>query len=321
MDIRHALLVHAGALGDFVLSLRVVQAIRQAGAERITVLGRPDIAGIAIPGGGVDAAMNIETGGFHALFVQDGPLPDPVRQALGRIDLAVNMMAGGNSTVAARLLNAGIDRVIDIDPRPRSEWKGHITDQWLHDLSASGIESHPGPSSISVSAARIESGRQELRAEAAGFAGPIAIVHPGSGSRSKCWPASSFANLAEQIEKRGWRCTFLLGPVERERMHRAELELIAAAARVIRNVSVAELPGLLAACGAYVGNDSGVTHLTAAVGARTIAVFGPTDARMWRPLGTNVRIVQPAAQDAWPDVRDVLNAWAANGDSRIERRG
>jgi len=93
LHVERALLVHAGAIGDFVMSLRIVAALRQAGARRVTVLGRPEIARLAIPGGGVDDVLDIETGGYHALFTANGPLPSRVGESLRGIDLAVNMMA------------------------------------------------------------------------------------------------------------------------------------------------------------------------------------------------------------------------------------
>ena len=58
---------------------------------------------------------------------------------------------------------------------------------------------------------------------------------------------------------------------------------------VARDLPLRVLAALLARAGAYVGNDSGVTHLAAASGAPTIALFGPTDPRVWAPLGPRRR--------------------------------
>jgi ADP-heptose:LPS heptosyltransferase len=57
------------------------------------------------------------------------------------------------------------------------------------------------------------------------------------------------------------------------------------------------LAALLARAGAYVGNDSGVTHLAAASGAPTIALFGPTDPRVWAPLGPRVEVIRGATME------------------------
>jgi len=55
------------------------------------------------------------------------------------------------------------------------------------------------------------------------------------------------------------------------------------------------LASILAHCQAYLGNDSGVSHLAAAVGTPTVAIVGPTDADVWAPRGASVRIVRGTA--------------------------
>jgi ADP-heptose:LPS heptosyltransferase len=57
------------------------------------------------------------------------------------------------------------------------------------------------------------------------------------------------------------------------------------------DLSLIDLARFLAQCRAFVGNDSGITHLAAYVGCPTIALFGPTDPRMWGPIGRRCRII------------------------------
>ncbi|HNT87980.1 MAG TPA: glycosyltransferase family 9 protein, partial [Candidatus Hydrogenedentes bacterium] len=63
------------------------------------------------------------------------------------------------------------------------------------------------------------------------------------------------------------------------------------------------IAGILAGARLYIGNDSGITHLAAAVGCPTVAVFGPTDPTVWAPRGARVHVV---AGDPWPDAEAVL---------------
>jgi ADP-heptose:LPS heptosyltransferase len=79
------------------------------------------------------------------------------------------------------------------------------------------------------------------------------------------------------------------------------------AAPVIEPAGAVELRDALAAAELYVGNDSGASHLAAAVAAPTVAVFGPTDPRRWRPLGEHVTVVRRGAA-SWPSVDEVLEA-------------
>jgi ADP-heptose:LPS heptosyltransferase len=65
---------------------------------------------------------------------------------------------------------------------------------------------------------------------------------------------------------------------------------------------------MLARCAAFIGNDSGITHLAAAVGAPTLAVFGPTDPALWAPRGKAVRVVGPVRGGGFPGLAEALDA-------------
>lgn len=117
----------------------------------------------------------------------------------------------------------------------------------------------------------------------------LLVFHPGSGSSGKRWPVERFAALAAAAA-RGWglRPVFLLGPAEE-----CLGPVLAAAlpagldAALVRNPPLRQAFVLLSLARAYVGNDSGITHL-AAHAAPTLALFGPTDPRVWHPLGARV---------------------------------
>jgi ADP-heptose:LPS heptosyltransferase len=76
----------------------------------------------------------------------------------------------------------------------------------------------------------------------------------------------------------------------------------------VTGVSVPHLAAVLAESRGYFGNDSGVSHLAAALGVPTVAVFGPTDPAVWAPLGPEVSVVAPRGDAPWPTVDDVLIA-------------
>jgi len=80
---------------------------------------------------------------------------------------------------------------------------------------------------------------------------------------------------------------------------------------VARGLEVAALAALLAGCAGYLGNDSGVSHLAAALGVPSVVVFGPTDPARWAPLGPQVRVVRSPAPPAWPEAAEVLRALQA----------
>lgn len=108
----------------------------------------------------------------------------------------------------------------------------------------------------------------------------------------------------------GWKCAFLVGPVERERFSSQDMALLRATGPMIDRDDLLEVAGLLRACDCVVANDSGIAHLTAAVGGRVVAIFGPTNASLWRPLGSHVRVVR--GETGLPSVQEVAEAmWEA----------
>ena len=141
------------------------------------------------------------------------------------------------------------------------------------------------------------------------------VMHPGSGSARKNWAgwAELVASLAPE------RTTVLGGPAD----ERAVAALLASwpsgvpVPDVRAGLSLEAVAGTLAGASLYLGNDSGVTHLAAALGAPTVAIFGPTDPRIWRPVGpreialggTHVDAGIFAESPQWPSVDEVL--WAA----------
>ena len=107
------------------------------------------------------------------------------------------------------------------------------------------------------------------------------VVHPGAGAVAKCWAASGFERVADRWHARGGDVTVLLGPAEvgmverwRRTGHRLahDLEILGAAAR-------------LASAPAYLGNDSGISHLAGVLRRTGVVLFGPTRPARWSPLG------------------------------------
>ena len=60
---------------------------------------------------------------------------------------------------------------------------------------------------------------------------------------------------------------------------------------MLQNLCLPEVFRHLRRCRAYIGNDSGITHLAAYLGCPTIALFGPTDPRVWGSIGRRARII------------------------------
>lgn len=105
-------------------------------------------------------------------------------------------------------------------------------------------------------------------------AGFVAI-HPFSSAPRKNWPVEKFVQTAQVLENEGFDVRFTAGPEE-------PLD------GAFRFDDLGALAQWLAQAAVYIGNDSGITHLAAACGVPVVALFGPTDSRVWAPRGSTV---------------------------------
>ncbi len=119
----------------------------------------------------------------------------------------------------------------------------------------------------------------------------FAIVHPFASSAAKRWPLENFEALAEGLD---CPVRWLAGP--EESLEQAE-----------RFEDLFELACWLANARVYIGNDSGISHLAAAVGTPTLAIFLTSDPIVWAPRGAHVRVLErPAVRDALAAARSML---------------
>src|SRR5205823_3467753 len=139
----------------------------------------------------------------------------------------------------------------------------------------------------------------------------ITLVHPGSGAREKCWPVDRFVDLISQLKTKGHNVRVVVGEVEQERLAPQDLARLAGVAEVIQLNSYLELLEQLKSAHGFIGNDSGPSHLAGALATRTLALFGPTNPRIWRPLGPRVHTLrhQPLADLSVQAVLAALISW------------
>lgn len=110
------------------------------------------------------------------------------------------------------------------------------------------------------------------------------LVHPGSGAAAKNWPAERFAETIRGLDA---PVRLIVGEADEDAARAVEVALERALPRLDRP-SLTDLAAMLVGCRAYLGNDSGVSHLAGLCGARTLVMFGPTPAAVWAPLGPRV---------------------------------
>ncbi|HZU96675.1 MAG TPA: glycosyltransferase family 9 protein [Planctomycetota bacterium] len=278
-----ALAIHMGALGDFVLALPALAEI--ARTHELEAWG-PSVERLSIalaPRGPLARVRRLP----DSLFGDE-----PVKLDFDR----VFVFARREGPLAKNLPDAVF---LPIDG------PGHVSDVLLAALAPSPreagrglgwgvpfLEAPPHPTSPPLR------GGEEML-----------LIHPGAGGKGKRWPAARFAEVARRSPL---EVACVLGPAELDPPD-PELRI---ASRVIEAPTLDDLVRLLARARVYLGNDAGVTHLAAALGVRTVALFGPTDPARWGPRGRSVTIVRaPAGDLSKLDVETVLAAVFISGTS------
>jgi len=136
---------------------------------------------------------------------------------------------------------------------------------------------------------------------------PVAI-HPGSGSPARNWPDERWQELMARLDM---PVLLVLGEVERGRWNAPMLAGLPATCRarieIADRLSLPELAAALRRCRLFLGHDTGVSHLAAAVGRPCVLLFGPTDPAVWAPPGPHVRVIRRGATLDCIRVEDVLN--------------
>jgi len=280
-----------------LLMRRAVFALRRAG-HQVTLLA-PVHAGAALVGPGpgeAHALLPFEDAEVATLF--SGAAAPRLRERLRAFDAAV---AYTRSVDVAGSLAGVVARVARQDPSP-PPGAVHIS-RWLEQpLSGLGVSPADGdPPLLAFTAEEVAAAAAVRRRLPERFL----AVHPGSGSPRKSWPADRFLRLVDALEPGPF--LLVVGPADAEA---AAMMRGHAAAVIAEGLPIRVLGALLRQAAAFVGNDSGVTHLAAAAGAPSVALFGPTDPEVWAPVGPRVRVLRAAGgrmEDLEPEaVRDAV---------------
>ena len=146
---------------------------------------------------------------------------------------------------------------------------------------------------------------------------PLIAIHPGSGSAKKNWPVERWRELGSRLLSADPPPRLLLVGGEADGPQLAALAKAWPGAEVLtaRDFPLPALAAVLARCQLFLGHDSGISHLAAAVGTRCVLLFGPTDPEVWAPANLQVTIFQaPDGDLAQLDIEAVWAECGAIGD-------
>jgi ADP-heptose:LPS heptosyltransferase len=287
---RNVLIFHSAALGDFILTWPLALALSRLYPQSRTIYVTQRQKGLL-----AETVLNVESidgeQGWHHLYGEQPTLPDAVVKMLAgtRHALTFNAAPGdlwttNVSTATAPSAGApGEVEITHLPTKPPADFAGSHGEYLAAALAAQpAIQSAFTQILASIAKRGLAPGR---------MIGDSIVVHPGAGSAAKCWPIERFIELVRHLRAAGRRITVILGEVEVEKLPPQAIEDLQRDADVARPQTFLELYTLLRDARGFIGNDAGPGHLAGILGVPTISIFGPSDPRIWHPLGPGVTIL------------------------------
>jgi len=269
------LIIHQGALGDFILTFPALIRLRKY-CDAIDVLCQSGIGKLVKALGLVEKWYPLEAAYVASLFSD-------------RIDLKIKTLLAPYANIILFTLSDQLEQTIRhltsvpacrISPKPPEYVRTHLTEFVLKNLINCGLIKSSDAVLDDIPLPNLR-GQPKSRDRI--------LLHPGAGSKRKRWPISNFLEVEAVLKVDGLKPEFILGP--------AEEDLVDALTGMNRTVHIltdlTELAALLKSAGGYIGNDSGASHLAAFVGLPATVIFGPADPKRWTPVGRAVEIVRP----------------------------
>lgn len=225
------------------------------------------------------------------LFVKDAEIPRPLRDRLCRMDLIISFVSDREGVFSHNLNRVKARSVLHYDPFPGGDESIHMIDHFLESLNPLEITCTDTIPKIFLNDDDRRLGEAFVKNSIAGSKRMLVAIHPGSGSRQKCWPAERFTALISWLNQElQAHIVVVSGPADQGIIEQINMGGNGDVT-VADQLPLSKLAAVLKRCDLFIGNDSGITHLAAALGIHTIALFGPTDPRVWGPRGESVKIL------------------------------
>lgn len=272
-------MVRGGAIGDFILTLPALAALRkQFPNTRIEVLGYPQVASLARLAGYADDVRSIEARPLAGFFARHGDLDKGLSEYFCTFNIIISYLYDPDEIFRDNVARCSKAQFIIGPHRPTEAENVHATEVFLKPLERLAIFGADPIPRLNITS------RQSSAATLA--------VHPGSGSDRKNWPEENWQDLLRYVvTETSWRVLIVGGEAEEARLQRLSSLIPIERLNVALRQPLGELAGRLAHCNAFVGHDSGITHLAAAAGVHGIALWAETNSNIWRPRAKSFELL------------------------------
>ncbi len=308
------LVIRGGALGDFILTLPAIRLLRENfPAARLEIIGYKHIVALAEGRFYADATRSIEYAPLAAFFSKSSTLSLELAEYFAGFQQIVSYLYDPDAIFEGNLKRAGVKNFLACFRK--LDDSDHAARQLAQPLEQLALY-------LEEAGARVYPTAPD-RAEAKAFlspatGAPLMAIHPGSGSPRKNWPLARWAELGRSLAtgRPGARLLLVGGEADH-----ASLDALAAAWKdlpvtVARDLPLPRLAAVLEQCTFFLGHDSGVSHLAAAVERPCLLLFGHTDPEIWAPANEGVQVLRAPGGDLERlEVKEVWRSVEARGFS------
>jgi heptosyltransferase-2 len=290
------LVIRGGAIGDFILTLPALKALRDASPRaHIEILGYKHIAALAKNRFYAQAVRSIEYGSLSSFFARNSELPAELANYFASFDLIISYLYDPDRIFENNLRRGGVKNLLCGPPKivEKADHAARQLARPVEDLGIGGVD-------LSERVFPSIEDRQFASDFLRPLQQPIVAIHPGSGSKEKNWPLENWialfsreGGLSGAEGKHASRCPSLVvisGEADKAQLEQLEREWKNRDVRFAKNLSLPQLAAVLERS-IFMGHDSGISHLAAAAGASCILLFGPTDPGVWAPRNQNVQVL------------------------------
>ncbi len=292
--VRRVLLVRLRSIGDTVLATPSLFALKRFLPQaRVDILLEDWVAPVLEGFPYVDNVITLERKSTKAR----ARIARQLRAT--RYDVVYNLHGGTTGTLLTRASGArfrvGLTTYqysrlyTHLAPSPLLLWRRdrtHSVEQQLALLGWTGIPvSDRPPTQLAVVNHAAASITRRLRDAGWNEQSPLALIHPAAAFATKQWDTEKFARVAEYLSNRGFAVVAITAPTETQ-IAVALKQGVAAPLISFSDLSLPEVTALAARARVFVGNDSGIAHMAAAVGLPAVVVFGSSNVAHWGPWAT-----------------------------------
>lgn len=285
-----------------LLSLPAIAALRrQYPRHDICLLAASAVGELLRVCGVVDRIFTTESGDLASCLGGAEQVTGSLRRLMDSCDCVVAWFNDRDGSLQATCQALGVRRIVI--GKPVSPAGAHQSAGFLHTLAAQAGDL-AGETCLTVPGDLARSGADVLRASGIRADQSTVMCHPGSGGAHKCVRPETMAAVVRMLRERGLSPVLIGGPADDQAVERV-VQCGLRDIPVIQGRPLTTVAGILAHTKLFVGHDSGLTHLSAAVLVPTVAVYGPTDPRQWAPRGRHVEVVTGLACtcQGWERVR------------------